>query len=194
MPKSAVRKLKYRILPGVGPGSFSTEGSVADLLFDIPYFFLARIIPPIQVVNEVLQKGVVDAGMSGGCKWKPFQLNTSSYEELASSLQKMKFLAIQPPNWVTTDSDWRHWCIELVWAIPALENKKQSAEIDKLEAQREAALKAGNEHLAASLVSQVIELSIKHSRFMNEHRASKPKLPAFRRPVTKRKLKPNAYR
>ena len=54
------------------------DWNVADLLFDIPYFFLAMIIPPMAVVNEVLQKGVVDAGMSGGCKWKPFQLDAAS--------------------------------------------------------------------------------------------------------------------
>jgi hypothetical protein len=71
-PKRTLEKLKYKILPPVGPGSFSTEGSVADLLMDIPYFFIAKIIPPIDVVNEVLQKGVLDAGMSGGCKWKAY--------------------------------------------------------------------------------------------------------------------------
>lgn len=60
-PKRTLEKLKYKLLPPVGLGSFSTEGSVADLLFDIPHFFLAKIIPPIGIVNDVFEKGVVDA-------------------------------------------------------------------------------------------------------------------------------------
>ena len=187
--KRILEKLKYKILPPVGPGSFSTEGSVADLLFDVPYFFLARIIPPMDVVNEVLQKGVVDAGMSGGCKWKPFQLDGASYATLAADLRQMDFVTIQPPDWVTTHSDWHGWCAELVWGIPALESRRQGAEITELNAQHNAAIKAGDDQVAASLLLQVTELCVKHSRFMNQHRASQPKLPLFRRPETKRKLK-----
>jgi hypothetical protein len=89
-----LERLKYNLLPPVGPGSFSAEGSVADLLFDIPYFFLAKIIPPIDVVNELLQKGIVDAGMSGGLKWKPFELDAPSYAKLAANLRQMDFVRL----------------------------------------------------------------------------------------------------
>jgi hypothetical protein len=191
-PKRTLQNLKYKILPPVGPGSFSTEGGVADLLFDIPYFFLARIIPPMDVVNEVLQKGVVDAGMSGGCRWKPFQLDAASYAKLAAELQQMEFVTIQPPDWVTTHSDWHSWCAELVWGIPALESRRQWAEISELNAQREAAVKAGDDRLAGPLLLQVNELCAEYGRFVNEHRASQPKLPLFRRPMTKRKLNRHA--
>ncbi|HYY72881.1 MAG TPA: hypothetical protein VE778_04750 [Candidatus Bathyarchaeia archaeon] len=105
-PKRTLDRLKYKILPPVGPGSFPTEGTIADLLFDIPYFLLARIIPPIYVVNEVLQKGVSDAGMSGGCKWKPLQLDAESYATLATYLREMNFVTMQLPDWVRTHSDW----------------------------------------------------------------------------------------
>lgn len=113
-PKRTLERLKYKILPAVGSGSFPTEGTVADLLFDIPYFFLAKIIPPIDVVNEVLQKGVMDAGMSGGCKWKPLQLDAKSYAELAAYLRQLDFVNNQPPDWVKTHPDWHCWCAELV--------------------------------------------------------------------------------
>lgn len=187
-PKRTLVKLKYKILPPVGPGRFSTEGSVADLLFDIPYFFLARIIPPMAVVNEVLPKGVVDAGMSGGCKWKPFQLDHASYAKLAADLRQMEFVTIEPPDWVTTHSDWHNWCAELVWGIPALESRRQWAEISELNAQREAAIRAGDDQLAASLVLQANELCAKNCQFVNEHRASQPKLPLFSPPIRKQKL------
>jgi len=187
-PKRTLDKLKYKLLPPVGPGSFSTEGRVADLLFDIPYFFLAKIVPPIGIVNEVLQKGVEDAGMSGGCKWKPFQLDAASYAKLTTDLGQMDFVTIQPPDWVTTHSDWHSWCAELVWGIPALESRRQWAEITQLNAQRDAAMKAGNDELATSLHLRTNELCAEHLRFVNEHRASQPKLPLFQRPTTKRKL------
>jgi hypothetical protein len=190
--KRTLEKLKYKILPPVGPGSFSTEGSVADLLMDIPYFFIAKIIPPIDVVNEVLQKGVLDAGMSGGCKWKPVQLDAASYTKLAADLRQMDFVSIQPPDWVTTYSDWHSWCAELVWGIPALESRQQWVEITELSAQHNAAIKAGDDHLAASLLIQVNELCAENCRFVKEHRAAQPKLPLFRRPVTKRKLNRHA--
>jgi hypothetical protein len=187
-PKPTLDKLKYKLLPPVGPGSFSTEGSVADLLFDIPYFFLAKIIPPIGIVNEVLQEGVKDAGMSGGCKWKPFQLDAASYAKLTTDLKRMDFVTIQPPDWVTTQSDWHSWCAELVWGIPALESRRQWAEITQLKAQRDAAMKAGNDELATSLLLRTNDLCAEHYRFGDEHRASQPKLPLFQRPMTKRKL------
>lgn len=191
MSKRTLRIVKYELLPLVGPDSSFTEGSVAELLFDIPYFFVAKIIPPREVVNDVLQKGVVDAGMSGGCKWKPFQLDGALYAKLAADLKQMNFITIQPPDWVTTHKDWHTWCVELVWGIPAVENRQRSAEISALDAKREAAIKRGKEELAVSLLSQVIELSTKHSRFVEEHRASQPKLPLFRRPARKRKSTPH---
>ena len=191
-PKRALERLKYKILAPVGPGSFSTEGTVADLLFDIPYFFLARIIPPIDVVNEVLQKGVSDAGMSGGCQWKPLQLDPESYAKLATYLRQMDFVTMPSPDWVKTHSDWHSWCAEQVLGIPALESRRRSAEISELYAQHNAAIKAGDDQLAASLLLRVTELCEEDSRFVNEHRASQPKLPLFRRPVTKRRIKRQA--
>ena len=158
-PKRTLERLKYKILPPVGAGSFSTEGTIADLLLDIPYFFLTRIIPPIPVVNEVLQKGVSDAGMSGGCKWKPLQLDAASYAKLAADLRQIDFVTMQPPDWVKTHADWQSWCAELVWGIPALESRRQSAEISELYAQHNAAIRVGDDQLAASLLLRVTELS-----------------------------------
>jgi len=189
MAKYAPKILKYKIFPPVGPDSFSAEGDVADLLFDIPYFFLARIVPPKKVVNEVLRKGVVDAGMSGGCKWKPFKLDDASYAKLADHLRRMEFSDIQPPDWVNTHSDWHMWCAELVWGIPAIENRRQSAEIHELDVKRNAAIERGDEELASSLLMKITDLCLIYSRFVSENRIAKPKMPIFHRPMKKRKLR-----
>lgn len=86
---------------------------------------------------------------------------------------------MQPPDWVKTHLDWHAWCAELVLGIPALESRRQSAEISELYAQHNAALNAGDDHLAATLLLRVTELCIENSRFVNEHRASQPKLRCF---------------
>jgi len=185
LPKASEQKVKYEILAAVGPGRLFEEGGLADLLFDIPYLFLGKIIPPIGVVNEILRKGTVDAGMSGGCKWKPFRVDRTSYAKLVADLKKLGFRVVEPADWVTTHSDWYPWCAELVWGIPALESRQQWAEILELHAQREAAIRVGDAQLAASLLLQVTERCGNHSRFINEHRVVKPKLPLFRRPTSK---------
>jgi hypothetical protein len=179
-------RVKYEILPPVGPDSFFTEGSVSDLLFDIPYFFLAKIVPPMEVVNEVLQRGITDAGMSGGCKWKPFQLDPESYANLVDELKLMGFLVIQSPEWVKTRFDWQMWCLDLVWGIPALVHRQQMAELRELEAQREAATEAGDEQLAVGLLTKIQELCTINMQFVKKNRLSQPRLPVFRRPPTNR--------
>jgi hypothetical protein len=135
--------------------------------------------------------------MSGGCKWKSLQLDEASYAKLAAdlssdstagSIRQMEFVTIQPPDWVTTHSDWHNWCAELVWGIPALESRRQWAEISELNEQREAAIRAGDDQLAASLVLQANKLCAKNCQFVNDHRASQPKLPLFSPPTRKRKL------
>src|SRR5260370_40310315 len=104
----------------------------------------------------------------------------------------MHFITIYPSDWGNMHSDWHGWCAELVWDIPALESRRQWAEITELNAQHNAAIKARDNQLAASLLLRVNELCAEHSRFIDEHRASQPKLPLFRRPETKRKLKRHA--
>ncbi len=90
--------------------------------------------------------------MTGGCKWKPFQLDGTSYAKLVADLRQMDFVSLQPPDWVTTHSDWHTWCAELVWGIPGLESKRQRTEIIELERQRNTALKSGDKQLATSLI------------------------------------------
>ena len=153
-------------------------GDIFTLLVDVPYFFPARIIPPLLVVNEVLRTGLVDAGMSGGCEWKPFQIEKNEYEELVKALKKERFKAIIPPAWVETERDWHSWCDEMVWGIPALEYSCLSDEIHKLEQERVAALKVGDKNLAHKLHSQLNDRLRMQMGFINKHRLSRRKIPS----------------
>lgn len=93
------------MMAAVGPGELRKSGSALSLLLSIPYFFVSEVIPPIFVINDVLRKGVVDAGMSGGCRWKSFQLDEVEYEDLVSKLKQKKFAEITPPDWVRIHLD-----------------------------------------------------------------------------------------
>lgn len=42
----------------------------------------SKVIPPFEVVNELLNLGKCDAGMSGVFEWKPVQLEIGEYEIL----------------------------------------------------------------------------------------------------------------
>lgn len=69
-------------------GGIWTHGTLKDLLLEMP-FVLYRFIPPFHVLSHLLKYGVpneffpdgflpdgkvqYDAGMSGGCSWKPFE-------------------------------------------------------------------------------------------------------------------------
>src|SRR6476646_3503809 len=179
MPKpKRPRTVSYILMAPVGPGRLRKSGSVLSLLCSIPYFFLSEVIPPIWVVNEALKKDVADAGMSGGCRWKPFQLRVEEYAHLVGELKRMNFADIAPPDWVRSHSDWHTWCCEITWGIPALEYKRRSEEIHSSYS-RLAQLRKENPEKAAALYSQIIILDKQRTSWMEEHRLSEPKLRLF---------------
>src|SRR5262245_4291946 len=123
-----MRNIEYILLPPVGSDETPVYRSIADLLRDIPYLLSSGIIPPLSVVNQILRSGLEDAGMSGGCRWKPFELSKDEFAEVLDDLQAtgdrdgdpLRFE--EPPTWVETPRDWNIWVAERVYAIPAEEN------------------------------------------------------------------------
>ena len=127
-----MRKMRYRALPAMGPGSIPVSGTLKSLLLEIPYLFMPcapfNILPPHSVLNELLNRGVEDAGMSGGCKWKPFQITSEEYVELIRSLEAIpikqfekgfpgssvvRYQFAEPPAQVQCYEDWRWWRLQL---------------------------------------------------------------------------------
>lgn len=63
-------------------------GTVVDLLFDIPYLIGPRThLPPRDELNGLLRKGIKDVGMSGGCRWGPFELSPDEYAEVVAAVE-----------------------------------------------------------------------------------------------------------
>jgi len=121
-------KIRYFLLPAVGPAKQQREGSWPDVLDAIPYLLRpGGPIPPYEIVNEVLQSGVRDAGMSGGCAWEPAELNRDQYEEVVQELLALRekgYKRLDPPQWVRTESDFILWATEVTYGVPAEQNRK----------------------------------------------------------------------
>jgi len=88
-----MRDVRYKRLPAVGAASGSwTHSSLVEFLFAIPYLF-TRVgkepVPPRHILNDLFLLGIVDAGMSGGCEWKPFEITQAEYDELVEELCTM---------------------------------------------------------------------------------------------------------
>lgn len=89
----------------------------------MPYL-IDHFIPPLYVLNDLLKNGwsnplfpdglpdgtvQYDAGMSGGCAWRPFQITQHEYEELVLDLLTSPTLVAQlsvPSETVENIAEW----------------------------------------------------------------------------------------
>lgn len=66
--------------------------SLHDFFLSLPGVGLTikktKIIPPLNVVNELLSQGKCDAGMSGCFEWRPFKIDTKDFEVFKVALEK----------------------------------------------------------------------------------------------------------
>ena len=90
--------MRFKPEPGVAPGHSGgfpwKRDTFVEFLLAIPYFEQrvsttlhgSTLLPTLGALNELLSSGVVDAGMSGGCRWNPFEIEQSEYELLCEEL------------------------------------------------------------------------------------------------------------
>ena len=167
-----MRALEYEVLTAVGSGTIKESGTLKDLLFEIPYLLTSGLIPPLRVLNDILRKGIVDAGMSGGCKWQPFEIGQAEYEELAGSLNADpddSFKEVEAPAWVRTHSDWGIWLMEHLSGVPSEEHRKLQQEYDDIERRRREARERGDVELEESLYEKSAEAGDRLSEFIMSH-------------------------
>ena len=63
------------------------RANLLAFIYDIPYFPPCGIFPPLHLLNQVLEKGGGDGGMSPGASWKPFSINDAEYAELIEAIE-----------------------------------------------------------------------------------------------------------
>lgn len=172
-----MRILEYVVLPGVGGGETAVQGTVAQLLLDIPYLIVGGLIPPLPVLNEVLDRGLADAGMSGGCRWEPFRLSAPEFAELVAELstrggkrgEPLRFDA--PPAWVDTQRRWGVWLAFRLHSIPVDENLRLSQAMQRVTESMERAAKEGDEMSRVEHLVELSRLMAQWSDFVQKHRA-----------------------
>ena len=168
-----MRRLRFTLVPPVGDQVREAEGRLVQLLDSIPYL-LVELIPPLNVMNQVLATGLADAGMSGGCQWEPFQLTEDEYREVVEALEartgeeELRF--VEPPAWVVNREEWDIWCAEYRWSIPAARNRELRRKMSRIEDEMNEARQAGKHEVADRLLSQLSRVAEKYSDFVRETR------------------------
>jgi hypothetical protein len=112
-----MRDIRYKTHGAVGWDSWK-HGSLAELLFDIPHLGhvlrVAKVIPPLHILNELLASGVSEAGMSGGCKWSPFEISESEYLELVEDLITLPGAGLVIDPGLTKADNLDAWILEVI--------------------------------------------------------------------------------
>jgi len=88
---------------------------VADLVRETPYLIYLNVIPPLHILNQVLETGREDAGMSGGAEWQPFQVTLEEHATLVQELEnypQREYHYVPPPSEITNFEEWWHWVLE----------------------------------------------------------------------------------
>jgi len=84
-----MRTLRYKTHGAVG-GETWQHGSLTEFVFALPHLSHSlrtlKIVPPLHILNELFETGVSEAGMSGGCRWRPFRISQDEYSELVDDL------------------------------------------------------------------------------------------------------------
>lgn len=118
----------FELLPATGPGSIAESGNTVTLLMNIPYLLSSGLIPPEFVVNELLSRGLNDAGMSGGAQWAPYRLKQGDFDALVDALKEASTLGDleyrEPDAWVKNFEDWHVWVMYEKHGVPWEEHKR----------------------------------------------------------------------
>lgn len=177
--KRQLRRLTYEVTARDGGRFISESGDVLSLLLQCPFFFVARIIPPMSVVNHFLTSAAADQSMSGGkCKWEPFQLDDVEYRDLVTALARRRFKSAITPRWVLTHRDWLTWCGEIVWGVPVAKARQLVKRIAALERDVQASDRSNEQ--VVNLLKRLMALRCEEARYFCENCSRKPKMPLLR--------------
>jgi len=164
---------EYTILPPTGQNEIIEEGNTAQLLVNIPYLFALGIFPSENVLNEVLSKGVSDAGMSGGARWKPYKIKHSDFEsifkEVKLILKSTNLEYIEPDSWVKSFEDWNVWVMYIKRGIPWKEHKRLNDLVVSIENKLDVAKANNDTNKINELHIKYVKEATKLSEFIMKH-------------------------
>jgi len=78
-----MRTIKYTTYWSYAGRPVQRQKALAEFLLDVPYLMEhTGVIPPINVLNELLLSGGDSGGMGPGTTWKPFEISSEEHKEL----------------------------------------------------------------------------------------------------------------
>ena len=163
-------KYTFFILPPIGGGKTKETGTLYELLNSVPYLLCNDRVPPLAVVNKILEKGGHDAGMSGGVEWAPFTIDENEYNELLEQFENHGATYADAPSWVTNATYFQIWQFELDHGVPSKRHKKLVDEEDKAKEKLESAIDEGlSKEEITILHLKVIEAGQAVADFIDEY-------------------------
>ncbi|NVJ50158.1 MAG: hypothetical protein HWE11_07215 [Gammaproteobacteria bacterium] len=169
--RKATDTFNFEILLATGPGSIVEKGNTVDLLNEMPYLLSTKIIPSETVINELLSKGINDAGMSGGVKWEPYKLKQGQFSTVVDLLKKANrsLEYVEPPTWVSGAHDWHVWIMYYKSGVPWQKHKELNDEYNCIIAKINEAYDAGNKEEAEELHWKSVEVGTRLAEFVTEN-------------------------
>ena len=123
---NVVKKTRYTTYSAHGAEK-TTDGTVLDLLVEIRgLLHKRRRLPPLAILNLVLSRGEWDSGMSGGCRWSPFQIDGEDYSALELLAKDTGWETPDYPSWIETAEHFSIWQYDADFGVPWEEHKKLS--------------------------------------------------------------------
>jgi hypothetical protein len=91
-------------------------------VYDVPYLSVCNVFPPLHILNQILESGGSEGGMSPGATWKPFRISLKDYEEvlplvLKPNRSELKMHARYPEQQLFIDPEFDHFDDHLEWLI-----------------------------------------------------------------------------
>lgn len=161
----------YEILPPIGDVSSFETGDTISLLHNLPYLLSTNIIPSEPILNDILSKGIDDAGMSGGVKWQPYTLDDNQFNTLVDALKKHhpSLEYVEPAEWVKNSSDWHVWLMFYKYGVPWEKHKALTDEYNCIIEKMNAAYDAGNKERGQALHLKSVTVGTELADFVMEH-------------------------
>lgn len=90
-----MRTVTYRQYEPHPGWSEPRSAPLTTFIYDVPYLLCWGVVPPHHLLNEILNQGGGDAGMSPGADWHPFEISHEEYQELCADLELIDPLSLK---------------------------------------------------------------------------------------------------
>lgn len=79
--------MPFDVFGSIGGGS-SAEGTLTDLVKSMPYLYQNDGLPTFARLNSIFRSGEWSAGMSGGARWRPFEIGDLEYHKILGMVKE----------------------------------------------------------------------------------------------------------